>query len=136
MARRNGPTSEPGKALRALALRHPGVEEGVACEGTVLEKRTLRVGGKAFLFLGPRDAMLKLRESLAEATRLTKEEPARYRAGAGGWVKVSFGPEAPADFALLARWIAESHRVLGDASAPAKRKAARAKKAPARRRGK
>jgi hypothetical protein len=47
---------------------------------------------------------------------------------------VSFGPDAPADLALLAKWIAESHRVLaGAAGGPARRKAAPAKKAPARR---
>jgi hypothetical protein len=133
MARRKSPANEPGNTLRELALRHPGVDEGVACEGTVIEKRTLKVGGKAFLFLGPRDAMLKLRESLSEATRLEKAEPERYRAGAGGWVKVSFVPDAPADLALLAKWIAESHRVLaGAASGPARRKRAPAKKARAR----
>lgn len=136
MARSPRSTNEPSQALRELALRLPAVEEGVACEGTAIEKRTLKVGGKAFLFLGPRDALLKLRESLPEAKRLAQAEPERYRAGAGGWTKVCFGPDAPADLALLARWIAESHRVLGESSAPAKRRAAPKKKAPSRPRGK
>ena len=34
--------------LRQRALCLPDVSEGVACEGTALEKRTLKVHGKAF----------------------------------------------------------------------------------------
>ena len=64
------------QALRSLALRYPGAQEGIACNGNSLEKRTIKAGGKAFLFLGPRDAMLKLRDSLPEATRLARELPA------------------------------------------------------------
>jgi hypothetical protein len=47
------------QSLRQIALRLPGTEEGVACAGTSLEKRTIKVRGKAFLFLGAGDAMLK-----------------------------------------------------------------------------
>ena len=32
--------------LRAFALSLPDAEEGVACEGTTLEKRTIKVGKK------------------------------------------------------------------------------------------
>ena len=72
------------KAMRAIALKLPDVEEGVACEGTALEKRTVKVKGKAFLFLGTGDALLKLDGSLAAATKLADKTPARYRVGKGG----------------------------------------------------
>jgi len=48
------------KALRKLALGYPGTEEGVACEGTALEKRTVKARGKAFVFLGVSEVLLKL----------------------------------------------------------------------------
>ena len=38
--------------LHSIAAKLPDVEEGVACAGTSLEKRTMKVRGKAFLFLG------------------------------------------------------------------------------------
>ncbi len=96
--------------LRKIALRLPGTEEGVACEGTALEKRTIRTGGKAFLFLGANDATLKLRDSLDEVVRLAANEPSRYRAGSSGWVTVKLDGEAPA--ARLRSWIAESHALF------------------------
>src|SRR5690348_7131380 len=110
-------------ALRKLALRHDDVEEGIACPGTAMERHTMKAGKKAFLFFGAGDAMVKLDASLAEAKRLAKSEPKRYRAGANGWVKVTFSPEAPPAMDVLARWIAESHALI----APAKKKPAKKK---------
>ena len=98
-------------ALRTLALRYPGVEEGVACEGTKLEKRTLKVGKKAFLFLGPADAMLKLRSSVGEAARLAAKEPDRFKIGANGWATIRFGGEV-IPLALLKKWVDESYRLF------------------------
>ena len=106
------------QALRNLALKYPGTEEGVACEGTSLEKRTIKAGGKAFLFLGPRDAMLKLRDSLPEATRLASKEPGRYKVGGSGWVTVTLAEPVPLD--VLKRWIDESYRLLAPAKLAAK----------------
>jgi predicted DNA-binding protein (MmcQ/YjbR family) len=104
-------SGEVREALRAFALSYPGAEEGIACAGTALEKRTVKAGGKAFVFLGMADAMVKLRESLAEATRLAAKEPSRCKVGAHGWVTVTFAGEAAA-LDLLKRWIDESHRLL------------------------
>jgi hypothetical protein len=119
-------------ALRKAALGHPGATEGVACEGTAIEKRTVKAGGKAFLFLGPRDAMLKLGASLPEAVRLTAEQPTRYKAGAGGWVKIQLGPEDPPRVELLVKWVAESYELLGASRAgKSVAKAASARKAGA-----
>ena len=100
------------KALRRAALRHPEAHEGISCEGTSLEKRTVKANKKAFVFLGAADIMVKLRESLPEATRLAAKQPDRYRAGAHGWVKATFVDDEAPPLALLERWIDESYRVV------------------------
>ncbi len=116
-------------ALRKIALRLPDTEEGVACEGTALEKRTLRAGGKAFLFLGVGDAMLKLRESLDEAAGLAAKEPGRYRVGANGWVTVKLDG-APAG--RLEAWIAESRALVAGSARSATKPSPRGRKTAAR----
>lgn len=105
------------KALRAVALRKPEVEEGVACKGTALESTTFGVGKKVFLFLRIADGTchlrLKLAESLPEARRLAGRQPEVYAVGAQGWAKVTFeldGPSPP--LALLQRWLHESYLVV------------------------
>jgi hypothetical protein len=102
----------PTETLRIAALRLPETAEGVACEGTALEKRTITARGKAFLFLGPTNAMLKLGASVAEATALAANEPNRYRVGAHGWVTVTFGAGASLPAGLMARWVEESYRLV------------------------
>ena len=103
---------ESANALRSFALRYPEAQEGIACEGTAIEKRTIKVRNKAFLFLGKTDAMLKLQESLPEATNLAANEPSRYKVGAHGWVTVTCGNDKSALLDLLERWIDESYRLL------------------------
>lgn len=112
MSRQKTTVSAPMKALRRAALRHPDAREGVSCEGTSLEKRTVKAHKKAFVFLGVSDVMVKLRESLPEATRLAAKQPDRYRAGAHGWVKATFIDGEVPSLALLERWIDESYRVV------------------------
>jgi hypothetical protein len=108
------------QALRELALRHPGVDEGVACAGTALERRTVKVRGKAFLFLGAGDAMLKLATSLPEAAAWARRQPQAVRVGAGGWVKVTFADHGPSA-QLFETWIAESYALAaGSATKPPK----------------
>ena len=99
-------------ALRAAALRYPETTEGVACEGTAIEKRTIKVRNKAFLFLGKGDVMLKLRDSAEEAAKLATEQPGRFKLGANGWATAKFSPEEPPPVELLTRWIDESYRLL------------------------
>jgi hypothetical protein len=115
MSRQKTTVSAPIKALRRAALRHPDTHEGVSCEGTSLEKRTVKAHKRAFVFLGVADVMMKLRESLPEARRLAKKQPDCYRAGAHGWVKASFGEGDGPPLALLQRWIDESYRLVADA---------------------
>src|SRR5262245_49858565 len=100
------------KDLRAWATGYPDVEEGVACAGTSAERRTVKARGKAFLFLGTADAMMKLSESVGEATRRAAKEPDRYKVGAGGWVTVKFGPGGGSLGTLLRRWLDESYRAM------------------------
>ena len=112
------------EALRGMALDHADVSESIACKGTALESITFNRGTKAFLFLGRKGGFhvvrLKLQESEEEAKRLAKKEPARYDLGANGWAKLTFGDESVPE-KLLARWIGESYRAMGDP--PPKKKA-------------
>jgi hypothetical protein len=105
-------------SLRASAMSHPDVTEGVACEGTEIESRTLKVGRSAFLFLRAHEGRLKLDTSLEEAQRLQSQEPGRYVVGSKGWVKFAWSDERGPDTRLLERWIAESYRLLSRAGRP------------------
>ena len=128
--------SKHGEKLRAIGLRLDGVTEGVACEGTVLEKRTLRVGKKAFLFIGANDALLKLGPSVAEARRMAAAGEG-VRVGASGWVTLDWSAAPPPPIATLKAWIAESHALVGRGARteePAKKRPATKKAAKKTRR--
>lgn len=112
MGKQSAKNSKPLPALRQAALKYPEAEEGIACAGTSLEKRTIKVRNKAFLFLGAADAMLKLQESIPEATKLAEGEPTRYKVGASGWVTIKFDGENALPLDVLTRWIDESYRLL------------------------
>jgi hypothetical protein len=122
----------PLQALRTVALKLSDVEEGIACKGTAIECSTFKVSGKAFLFVSAANIRLKLKESLAEATRLAAKEPDRYEAGALGWVKVTFGDDTPLALDTLKKWIAESYRLM--APQPKTNKKSPVKKKPRRKR--
>ena len=111
MSRQKTTVTAPMRALRRAALRHPDVHEGVSCEGTSLEKRTVKAHRKAFVFLGVADVMVKLKESLPEARRLARKDPARYKAGAHGWVTARLEDDDTALLAMLQRWIDESYQL-------------------------
>jgi hypothetical protein len=116
------------RTLRDAALRLPNTTEGVACAGTVLESRTIKTNNKAFVFLRSAEARLKLAGSLAEARRLAVKQPARYAAGAGGWVKIVFADDTPRD--VLERWISESYQLIGGAAKPKSKAKPKAKSKP------
>jgi predicted DNA-binding protein (MmcQ/YjbR family) len=104
--------------LRTAALALPDTTEGIACAGTSLQKRSIKVGKKAFLFLGTADAMLKLEASLPEAEQLAAVEPERYQVGAHGWTKIMFDDGKGLTAARLVKWVKESYQLF----APAKKK--------------
>lgn len=117
------PSNKTVKAIRELALSYPDTEEGIACEGTSLEKRTVKVRNKAFLFIGPADFMLKLGDSLPDAMLRAASHPEQYNAGATGWVTVKFGVQSP-PLKLLQKWIKESYSLMTPkqpATAPTKK---------------
>lgn len=103
--------SKTMQALRKRALRLPGVAEGSSCTN-----RAFRVGNKAFAYLGMKKAgcylMVKLGDSLAEATRMQKAHPDRYQVGKHGWVTVRLPSGASWPKGLLEGWIEESHRAF------------------------
>ena len=100
------------ESVHRFALGLPGAEESVACAGTALEKRTVKASGKAFLFLGPKDLMLKLGASLQQARKLAQDDPERCKAGASGWVTIRFERGLPLSVARLRAWVGESHALL------------------------
>ena len=109
MKDRNSSADKTLEALRQAGLRQPNVEESIACKGTALESATLKVRGKAFLFLRPGKAMLKLGSSQKAALKLADEQPAYYNVGAGGWTTVDLSDPKKLSMRLLESWIAESH---------------------------
>lgn len=126
------------KQLLQIASALPDVEQGIACAGTSLESRTFHVKGKAFLFISREHARLKLAASADEARGHGAD------VGTGGWTKLSLDALPPP--AVLKRWIAESHGLVGGgkargaakspvsaATSPAKRAAKRARPSSAAR---
>jgi hypothetical protein len=99
------------QALRRIASRFPEVQEGMVCQ-----KAAFKAGNKAFFFLGMDDTsyntMVKLRDSLAEATKLAAKDPDRYGVGGHGWVSANFGHNESPPSGLFERWIEESYRLL------------------------
>lgn len=121
-------------ALYAAALGLPDTEEGIACAGTSLEKRTMKVSGKAFLFLGQADAMLKLSDSLSAATKLASEHPDHCKVGAHGWTTIKFAGGESFSTEQLQSWVVESYRLFAPAIKTTCAKGKSAKKSPQRKR--
>jgi hypothetical protein len=105
-------------ALRRVALSHPDVEEGLACKGTVIQSATFKVRGKAFLFLRPGKAMLKLDTSQGAASKLAAKKPGGYTIGAGGWATVDLSHPKEVSMKVLASWIAESYGLFAAKKTP------------------
>src|SRR5262245_44564218 len=90
--------------LKSTATKLAGVETGIACKGTALESTTYNVNGKAFLFVGPKDARLKR---------------------AAGWTKIDLS--APPSDADVTAWVGESYALFAKPVAKAKKKPAKRK---------
>ena len=117
-------TTSTFEALRKAALAHPDVEESLACKGTAIESASFRVSGKAFLFLSPAKAMVKLDRSREQASELEAESPDACKTGAGGWTTIALAAPSRPSLATLRAWIAESYGSFAQAKA-AKRKTRR-----------
>lgn len=103
--------------MLAAGLALPNVEQGIACEGTVLESRTLKVNGRAFLFLSPKKAYFKLGDSYAEAQAAGKKSSVVVPGG-GGWTSLMWDGDCPVSDAVLRKWVKESYGLMGKAPAP------------------
>ena len=103
--------SGPAQIRRKLEGRLPG--RRLQRHGH--RKTTYKVRNKAFVFLGPADAMLKLNDSINEAQTFAAKLPANCKVGIGGWVTLKFanGETVPLD--VLTRWIKESHQLFASA---------------------
>lgn len=102
----------PTKLLADAALKYPGAVEAIACAGTALEKRSIKAKDKAFLFLGPKDLLLKLGDSLAEAEELASDDPDGCKPGAHGWVTITLACAQQLSKEQLLRWLEESYRLV------------------------
>jgi hypothetical protein len=117
-----------GSALKKIAMRHPEVEEAIACKGTALESAVYKTRKKSFLFVSEKQARMKLGASLAEAKKIGKQKPGSCEVGAMGWAAVSLGRDAP-PAGVLEKWIGESYE-LAAGSKPAAGKTGVGKRKP------
>jgi hypothetical protein len=99
------------------ALRLEGVEQGIASEGTALESRTIKINGRAFLFLSPKKAYFKRGPSYAEAQEAAKSSEAVWP-GAGGWTSLMWDAPCPVSPAVLRRWVKESRDLVAAGPQP------------------
>ena len=101
---------DPTDPIRLKASRYPGVDEGTACT-----QSSFKTGKQAFLFIGMQGgrfkAMFKLRQSMAEATRLAGKEPDCFEVGSTGWVTARFTADKPLPKKLWEKWLDESYEL-------------------------
>src|SRR5688572_11490667 len=103
--------SKTVETLRKIALTYPETEESVVCDKSAYKARN-----KGFLFVGSDEKtynfMLKLKDSLPEASKLAAKEPAAYRVGSTNWVTVTLTHNQGPPAGVVERWIDESFRLL------------------------
>ncbi len=116
MSRADNQKSKIASILAEAASRLPGVSESIACAGTALESKTFVVGKKSFVFIGTKDARLKLKHSLFEATELSSKPRSAIRVGTGGWVTIQLQAEVLPSVAVLRRWVKESYGLFSPPS--------------------
>ena len=129
-----------------LALRDAGLGYPEVTEEFPWGHRTLKVKGKAFVFLtltGEGLSMsMKLPQSNGAALMLPFAQPTGYGLGKSGWVSASFGARDTPPLEMLRQWLDESYRAVapkklvaqlgGEQAAPIKARSAPARKsAPA-----
>jgi predicted DNA-binding protein (MmcQ/YjbR family) len=130
-----------------LALREAGMGYPEVTEEFPWGHRTLKVKGKAFVFLTLTSEGLsmsmKLPQSNGAALMLPFAQPTGYGLGKSGWVSANFGARDTPPLDMLRQWLDESYRAVapkklvaqlgGTAGAPkAEAAPAKARSAPAR----
>ena len=94
------------------ASAYPDTNTGESCN-----QYSFSVGKRKFLFVGPGakgvglKAMFKLKDSMPEALKLSKEEPKRFEVGKTGWVTARFSDEHPIPAELFDAWLQESYEL-------------------------
>ena len=127
-----------------LALREAGMAYPEVTEDFPWGHRTLKVKGKAFIFMGINGEeglflSVKLPQSNGAALMLPFAQPTGYGLGKSGWVSASFGAKDTPPVDMLRKWLDESYRAVapkklvaqldGGAAAPARAHSAPSRKA-------
>lgn len=113
-AKRAGRISGEGPA--EAALRAAGLAFPETTEDFPWGHRTLKVKGKAFIFMSNEDGGLglsvKLPHSADFALMQPFAKPTGYGLGKSGWVTASFGKKDAVPLPLLLEWLKESYRAV------------------------
>jgi predicted DNA-binding protein (MmcQ/YjbR family) len=123
------------KALEQ-ALRKKGLGYPETTEEFPWGHRTLKVRGKAFIFMGMEEGQfslsVKLPFSREAALTLPFTEPTHYGMGKSGWVTATFPPGKEAPLPLLQAWLDESFRAVAPKRLLAQMAEAKGKRVPQR----
>lgn len=104
------PHAAAEKALRAQGLGYPETTEDFPWG-----HRTLKVRGKAFVFMSREEGFslsVKLPSSSHVALDLPFAKPTGYGLGRSGWVTASFASGEPVPLGILSEWVEESYRAV------------------------
>lgn len=105
------PLAKVEDALRAQGLGYPETTEDFPWG-----HRTLKVRGKAFVFMsnegGELGLSMKLPQSRDAALVFPFAQPTGYGLGKSGWVSATFKAHEAPPLALLAEWLEESYRAV------------------------
>jgi hypothetical protein len=106
------PVKQAEMKLRAIALGFPGTSEHFPWG-----HRTIKVNGKAFVFMGIDDDKrfffsAKLPTSHHMALMFPFAAPTGYGLGKSGWVSAGFDPGVVPPVDLLGEWLDESYRAI------------------------
>ena len=99
-----------------LALREAGMAYPEVTEDFPWGHRTLKVKGKAFIFMGISAEgfflSVKLPHSNGAALMLPFAQPTGYGLAKSGWVSASFGARDTPPLEMLRQWLDESYRAV------------------------
>ncbi|MBL8114511.1 MAG: MmcQ/YjbR family DNA-binding protein [Acidobacteria bacterium] len=106
-----GTFEEAETALRDAGLAYPETTEDFPWG-----HRTLKVKGKAFIFMsnegGAFSLSVKLPESHPVALSMPFAKPTGYGLGKSGWVSATFAKPAEIPLSVLLSWLEESYRAV------------------------